>query len=128
MQMLIAPMAAPDSSASPTPDGPPPSSETRETRITARTAIAMPARTSGGGTPWSTMPAATGIVAAITPVTGATHTHPPDRQPSIEGADPDDTSDPRRRAPSHVRLGRQRLPAEQREPEGERQAHELRDQ
>ena len=35
-------------------------------------AKAMPARTSGAGTPSSTIPAATGTTAAITPVTGAT--------------------------------------------------------
>ena len=69
---LNRPIATPAISARPIPDGPLASSRTRETRTTASTASAIPNRTSGGGTPSRTIPAVTGMSAAMTPVTGAT--------------------------------------------------------
>ncbi len=69
---LNAPIATPPTSASSMPDRPPPSSRTRDTSTTATTAAAIPTSTSGGGRPSRTIPAVTGISAAMTPVTGAT--------------------------------------------------------
>ena len=70
---LNEPIPTPATRARPRPDGPTrPSSRTRDTRTTATIASAMPTRTSGGGTPSRTIPAVTGMSAAMTPVTGAT--------------------------------------------------------
>ena len=54
------------------PDGRPSGSWDRETRITATRAKAIPITTSGPGRPAPTNPTATGMLAASSPVTGAT--------------------------------------------------------
>ncbi len=69
---LNRPIPTPATSAKRTPDGPLDSSLTRDTRTTATIASAIPTSVSVDGTPSSTIPATTGISAAITPVTGAT--------------------------------------------------------
>src|SRR5262245_13209361 len=63
------PASTPNSSPEPPPD---PSSATRDTSTTARIASPIPASTIADGAPSRTMPTTTGIVAASTPVTGAT--------------------------------------------------------
>ena len=74
-------MVVPASKASPRPARPPPSSATVDTRTTATRATAIPRMTIVGRLPSMRNPAATGMSAARTPVTGATMPMRPTARP-----------------------------------------------
>ena len=68
------------------PSAQPAASLTRETSTTATIASAIPTRTSGGGTPSRTMPAATGIDGRQDAGHRRDDPHPADGQPAVERA------------------------------------------
>ena len=72
------------------------------------TASAIPTRTSGGGTPSRTIPAVTGMSAAMTPVTGATIPIRPTASPRYSAVIPIPPAIAGEHAPAEIGLCRQR--------------------